>query len=167
MPRLNRKGVRGMKKLALSLCAFVLGTGLWAIDVSLHIHPSYELPLNNFLNKAGGFGVNAGLDITPVNIRIRDKLYITGQFSFAGYPVDGFGLQPFLDGGLGVGYSMRFSDRFAAFGEGVFGVWNFPGATAFSTNAPSGISFSGKLGVDFFVSPALSVTGFAGFKSVL
>ena len=160
MPRLNR-----IRKVIVSLCAFVLCTSLYAFDFSFHLQPSYEIPIGGFPNKEGGFGVNIGFDVTPVTIRLRDKLYITGQFTYTGFPVSGFGLQSFYDGGLGIGYSFRFSDRIAAFAEGDIGIWSFPGAKNFSERAVSGLIFAGKLGADFYVSPALSVTAFAGYKS--
>ena len=153
------------KKIILSLSVIFVCANLSAIDLSLHIQPSYTLPLNGFLNKAGGFGINAGLDLSPITIRSRDQIYITGQFNYSGFYVEGFGLQSLLDGGLGIGYSLRFMDRWDAFAEGIAGVWSFPSASSFSAKTVSGLSFSGKIGADFHFSPALSLTGFAGFKS--
>lgn len=163
MQRLNRMPF--IRKIIASLCSLVLCSSVFAFDFSFHLLPSYELPLGGFPNKEGGFGVNIGFDITPVTIRLRDKLYVTGQFTYTGFNVSGFGLQSFYDGGLGAGYSLRFSDRIAAFGEASVGFWSFPGAKDFSEKGVSGLTFAGKLGADFYVSPALSVTAFAGFKS--
>lgn len=165
MPRLNRRSYTTTKKLIVSLCFLLICPLLNAFDFSFHLAPSYEFPLGGFPNKEGGFGINAGIDLTPLTIRSRDKLYITGQFTFTGFPVSGFGLQTFQDGGLGLGYSFRFSDRLAFFGEGNIGVWQFSGTKDLSAYGASGLCFSGKLGADFYVSPALSVVGFAGFKS--
>ena len=165
MQRLSRRSAATTKKLLVSLCFLLVCPLLNAIDFSFHLAPSYEFPLGEFPNKEGGFGVNAGIDFTPLTIRSRDKLYVSGQFTFSGFPLDGFGLQTFQDGGLGIGYSFRFSDNLAFFGEGTFGVWQFSGANDLAEYSASGLCFAGKLGVDFYVSPALSITGFAGFKS--
>ena len=153
------------KKIIISLSAIFICVNLFAVDVSFHIRPAYEFPLNGFLNKAGGFGVNTGFNLSPLTIRSRDQLYITGQFSYTGFYVDGFGLQSLLDGGIGLGYNLRFMDRWDAFAEGVAGVWSFPSASNFSAKTVSGISFLGRLGADFYFSPSLSLTGFVGYKS--
>ena len=153
------------KKIILSLSAIFICANLSAVDLSLFVRPAYEFPINGFLNKAGGVGLNAGLNLSPFTIRSRDQLYISGQFSYAGFYVKGFGLQSLIDGGIGLGYNLRFMDRWDAFFEGTAGVWSFPSATNFSARTVSGLSFSGRLGSDFYLSPSLLVTGFAGFKS--
>ena len=153
------------KKIIVSLSAVFLCAGLSAIDLSLHLQPSYQFPLNGFLNKAGGFGVNAGLDLSPITVRSRDQIYVTGQFEYTGFYVEGFGLQSLIDGGFGIGYNFRFMDRWDAYAEGLAGVWSFPSATNFSAQAVSGLSFAGKVGVDFHFSPALSLTAFGGYKT--
>ncbi|MCR4899321.1 MAG: porin family protein [Treponema sp.] len=165
MPRLNRKFKSGMKKGILTLCVLFSCSALFAFDFSVRFMPSYELPVDNFLNNAGGFGINTGFDLSPVTIRSRDKLYLSGQFTYGGYPIKAFGIQSLMDGAFGVGYSFRFSDRLAAFGEGFAGIWNFIGNKELVEESVSGISFGGRAGVDFYVGPALSLTGFAGFKS--
>ena len=153
------------KKIIITLSAVFVCANLSAIDLSLHIQPSYEFPLNGFLNKAGGFGINVGLDLSPITVRSRDQIYVTGQFNYSGFYVEGFGLQSLIDGGFGLGYSLRFMDRWDVFAEGLAGIWSFPSASNFSAKSVSGLTFSGKLGADFHVSPSLSLTGFAGYKS--
>ena len=154
-----------IKKAFISLCFLMVCPLLSAFDLSVHIAPSYEFPIGGFPNKEGGFGINLGIDVTPITIRSRDKLYVSGLFTFTGFPVEGFGLQPFFDGGLGLGYSFRLNDRTAIFAEGGIGIWSFSGSKSFSASDVSGLTFSGKLGADVYVSPALSVTAFAGYKS--
>ncbi len=88
------------KKIIITLSAVFVCANLSAIDLSLHIQPSYEFPLNGFLNKAGGFGVNVGLDLSPITVRSRDQIYVTGQFNYSGFYVEGFGLQSLIDGGF-------------------------------------------------------------------
>ena len=153
------------KRIIFSLSVIFVCANLSALDLSIHLQPSYEFPTNGFLNKAGGFGVNAGLDLSPVTIRSRDQIYVTGQFTYTGFFVDGFGLQSLLDGEFGLGYNLRFMDRWDAFLEGKAGVWSFPSASSFSSKSVSGLSFSGRVGVNFHFSPALCVTGFAGYKN--
>ena len=153
------------KKLLVSISAVFVCANLSAIDLSLRLQPSYEFPLNGFLNKSGGFGINAGLDLSAITVRSRDQIYITGQFGYTGFYVEGFGLQTLLDGGFGIGYNFRFMDRWDAFAEGVAGVWSFPSATNFSAKPVSGLTFVAKTGADFHVSPSLSLTAFAGYKS--
>lgn len=153
------------KKIIISLSVIFLCARLAAFDFSLHVQPSYEIPLNGFLNKAGGFGVNLGLNLSPITIRSRDQIYVTGQFTYTGFYVEGFGLQTLLDGNFGAGYNVRFADRWDAFAEAGGGVWSFPSASNFSAKNVSGLSFYGKAGADYYLSPALSVTAFAGYKS--
>jgi len=159
--------MRRLSRKLIAICIFFACPALWSFDLSMRILPSYEIPINNFFNEAGGFGVNAGIDITPLTIRSRDKLYISGQFTFSGFPVKSFGLQPFYEGGFGLGYNLRFSDRFSAFAEVTAGIWNFNGSKDLVSNTASGISAAAKLGADFYLSPALSLSAFAGFKSYI
>ena len=133
------------KKIIFSLSVIFVCANLSAIDLSLRVQPSYELPLNGFLNKAGGFGVNAGLDLSPITIRSRDQIYVSGQFTYSGFYVEGFGLQSLLDGSFGFGYKLRFMDRWAAFAEGMAGIWTFPSASKFDAKTVSGLSFSGTV----------------------
>ena len=153
------------KKILLSLSVIFVCANLFAIDLSLHLQPSYVFPMNGFLNKSGGLGVNGGLELSPITVRSRDQIYLTGQFAYTGFYVDGFGLQSLIDGEFGIGYKLRFMDRWDAFLEGMAGIWTFPSASNFSAGNVSGLAFSVKAGADFYLSPSLSVTGFAGFKS--
>ena len=125
------------KKILLSLSVIFVCANLFAIDLSLHLQPSYVFPMNGFLNKSGGLGVNGGLGLSPITVRSRDQIYLTGQFAYTGFYVDGFGLQSLIDGEFGIGYKLRFMDRWDAFLEGLAGIWTFPSASNFSASTDS------------------------------
>lgn len=136
-----------------------------AVDLTLRLMPSYEFPVDNFLNKAGGASVNLGLEVAPITVRGRDKIYFAGLFNYGIYPVESFGIQSLMDGGLALGYNFRINDRFSVWPEGNFGFWSFQSSEEFKAKILSGLAFGGKLGADFHLTPALSISAFAGFKS--
>ena len=135
-----------------------------AVDLTLRLMPSYEFPVDNFLNEAGGAAVNLGLEIAPITVRGRDKIYAAGLFSYGIFPVESFGIQSLLDGDLALGYNFRINDRFSVWPEATAGFWSFISSDTFQAKSSSGISFGGKLGADFHLSPALSISAFGGYK---
>ena len=155
-----------IKKTAIILSIITLLTaGASALDLSLHLYPVYEAPLNNFMNKAGGFGGNVGIDIAPVSLRGRDKIFISGEFTYSVYPVEGLGIQSLFDGALGLGYNFRINDRFAVFPEVYAGLWSFNTSDAANIQSASGLVFGGRVGGEFYLGPAFSLSAFGGFKT--
>ena len=155
-----------VKKHILPLLIILLITPMLpAVDLTLRLMPSYEFPVDNFLNKAGGTGANIGLELSPLTIRGRDKLYLAGLFSYSIYPVEDFGIQSLLDGGVSLGYNFRINDRFSVWPEISGGLWVFRTSEEFNVRTLSGITYGGKLGADFHLTPALSISAFGGFKS--
>ena len=153
------------KHLAVFLTSIVLFSKLCAVDLGLHFYPSYDYSIKNFLNKAGGFSANAGFEVSPLTIRERDKLFISAEFSYTGMPVHGFPIQTIMDGELGAGYKFRISDNFAAFAQLYGGIWSYKPSEQFNIAAVSGLLFGGRLGAEYYIAPAFSVTAFGGFKS--
>ncbi len=162
MPKLNKRS----KILAISIFLLFSTPRLFSLDFTLHLYPSYMLPFNKLFNNTGAFNVNAGLDVSPVVIRERDKPYFSTQFEYSGFYVKGFGIQSILDFGLGLGYDCRINDRFGVFAEFNAGLWSYTGANSLTQKTASGLSFGGRLGGSFYVASPLSVTAFAGFKSL-
>lgn len=155
-----------LKKSVILLSAItLLNSGVFALDLSLHLYPVFEAPFNNFLNKAGAFGGSGGLDVAPVTLRGRDKIYVAGDFTYSVYPVDILGPQSLYDFSLGLGYSFRINDRFAVFPELYGGFWSFKPSESANAKAASGLVFGGKIGGEFYLGPALSISAFGGFKS--
>ena len=154
-----------MKKILSFLGVLLFSASLFAFDVSFHLDTAYELPIKSFYGKAGGISFNLGADVSPVTLRERDKLYVTGQFAFTDFFVDGFKNQFFIDGGFGIGYDFRISDRISIVPDFYSGVWTYLGGGAFNVKSSSGIVFAGKILADYHLAPALSVSAFAGFKS--
>ena len=154
-----------MKKIISVLSILFFSFSIFAFDFSFHFNPAYELPLNSFYGKAGGVSLNLGIDLSPVTIRERDKLFITGQFTFTDYLIEGFKNQIFLDGGFGIGYDFRLNDRISITPDFYSGVWVFLGGGAFNVSSASGIVLAGKLSADFHMGPAFTLGAFAGFKS--
>ena len=101
-----------MKKIVLITLTVLLSVRLFALDISIKPMFAYELATEKLFNDAGGFSAGLGLDLSPVTIRQRDKLYITGQFTSTNFPTKAFGVQSLIDGSLGLGYSFRINDRF-------------------------------------------------------
>lgn len=155
-----------LKKICCKIIWFLLFcSGLSAIDFSITLLPSWELPVDGFLNERGGFGATLQAELTPLTVRDRDRIYITGGASYTGFQVEGFGLQSFIDGGIGLGYELRFNDRFSVFAQGTFGLWNFYTAESFGSDSLSGLAFCGRGGFSWYVSPSLSLCAFGGYKS--
>ena len=154
-----------MKKSVLIILTVLFSVRLFAVDLSLKLLPGYELSTEKLFNNYGGFSVGIGTDISPVTLRGRDKLYITAQFASTNFPTNGLGLQPLIDGGFGVGYTIRILDRFAITPEFYSGIWNYTGSESMDTSSVSGIVFAGKVYADYYVSPAFSVSLFGGYKS--
>ncbi len=154
-----------MKKIVLIALTILFSVRLFALDLSIKPMLSYEFATEKLFNNAGGFSAGLGLDISPLTIRERDKLYITGQFTSTNFPTKAFGLQSLIDGSLGLGYSVRLTDRFGLTPELYAGLWNYLGSDALGVSSVSGISFGGKLYADYYMSPALTLSVFGGFKS--
>ena len=154
-----------MKKIVSVLSLLLFSASIFAFDMSFHLNPAYELPINSFYGKAGGLSVNLGVDVSPVTLRERDKLFLSGQFTFTDFFIDGFKNQIFLDGGFGLGYEFRINDRISITPEFYSGVWVFLGGGAFNVQSSSGIILTGKASVDFHLGPAFSLNAFGGFKS--
>ena len=154
-----------MKKIILFVLTVFLSASLFAFDFSLKLLPGYEFATEKLFNDAGGFSVGLGADISPLNIRERDKLYITTQFTSTNFPVKDFGVQSLIDGGLGIGYSVRLFDRFGVTPELYTGLWNYLGSDSLGASSVSGILFGGKLYADYYLSPAVTISLFGGFKS--
>ncbi len=161
------KKLTSIKKALLSgFVALAFSTGLSAVDLYFHLYPTYDIPVDNFMNEAGGFGVNAGFDIAPITIRERDKIFVSTSFNYTAFPVDILGIQSMFDGSLGFGYTFRITDRIGVTPEAFAGLWSFKGTVKDpDKSATSGISFGGRAGAEFYVTPSFSVGAFAGFKS--
>lgn len=154
-----------MKKRLLFVLTVLLSARLFAFDFSLKLLPAYEFSTEKLFNNAGGFSVGLGADISPITIRGRDKLFITAQFASTNFPVKDFGIQPLIDGGIGLGYTVRILDRFSVTPEVYAGLWSYAGSEALGASPVSGLVFTGKVYADYYLSPALSVSAFGGFKS--
>ena len=154
-----------MKKIVLIVLTVLLSARLFAFDFSIKVLPGYEFATEQLFNDAGGFSVGLGIDVSPVTLRERDKLYVTGQFASTNFPSEGFGVQPLLDGGFGLGYNFRFMDRFGVTPEFYTGIWSYLGSSGFGTSAISGIVFCGKVYADYYLSPSVTLSLFGGFKS--
>ncbi len=154
-----------MKKNILIILTVLLSARLFAFDFSIKLLPGYEYAAEKLFNDAGGFSVGLALDFSPVTIRERDKLYITGQFASTNFPTNDFGLQPLIDGGFGLGYTFRIIDRLGVSPEFYTGLWNYLGSASFDTDAVSGIVFCGKLYLDYYFTPSATLSLFGGYKS--
>ena len=154
-----------MKKIIIFVLTILLAARLFAIDFSLKLLPGYEFSTEKLFNNAGGFSAGLGADIAPVTLRERDKLYITAQFTSTNFPVKNFGIQSLFDGGIGLGYSVRIADRFGVTPELYTGLWSYTGSEALGADSVSGILFAGKIYADYYLSPAVTVSLFGGFKS--
>ena len=154
-----------MKKIVLFVLTVLLSARLFAFDFSLKLLPAYEFSTEKLFNNAGGFSVGLGADISPITIRGRDKLFITAQFASTNFPVKDFGIQPLIDGGIGLGYTVRILDRFSITPEFYAGLWSYSGSESLGASPVSGLVFTGKLYADYYLSPALSISAFGGFKS--
>ena len=154
-----------MKKIVLITLTVLLSVRLFALDISIKPMFAYELATEKLFNDAGGFSAGLGLDLSPVTIRQRDKLYITGQFTSTNFPTKAFGVQSLIDGSLGLGYSFRINDRFGVTPELFAGLWNYLGSDSLGVSSVSGISFGGKIYADYYMSPSLTLSLFGGYKS--
>ena len=154
-----------MKKVVLFILTVLISARLFAFDFSIKLIPGYELSTEKLFNNLGGFSVGAGIDISPVTLRERDKLYITGQFYSTNFPTNGLGLQSLIDGGFGLGYTFRISDRFGVTPEFYTGIWNYLTSRSMQSDPVSGIIIAGKVYADYYMSPAVTISLFGGFKS--
>ena len=154
-----------MKKIVLFVLTVLISARLFAFDFSLKLMPGYELSTEKLFNNLGGFSVGLGADISPVTLRERDKLYITAQFTSTNFPTNGLGVQSLIDGGVGLGYSFRFMDRFGVTPEFYTGIWNYMGSESMDTDSVSGVIIAGRVYADYYMSPALTISLFGGFKS--
>ena len=154
-----------MKKIVLIALTVLFSVRLFAFDFSVKLLPGYEIATEKLFNDAGGFSIGLGVDISPVSLRGRDKLYITGQFTSTNFPTDAFGLQSLVDGEFGLGYSLRIMDRFGVTPELYAGLWNYLGSDSLGSSSVSGIVFGGRLYADYYMSPALTLSVFGGYKS--
>ena len=153
-----------IKNLITLLSCFLLCSKLCAVDLSLHLYPSYDYQLKSFLNDFGGFSANLGFELAPLTIRQRDKLFISGEFTYTGIPVKGFPIQNILDAEVGAGYRYRINDRFAAFGQAYGGVWFYTPSPELKASSVSGILFGGRAGAEYYLSPSFTAAAFAGYK---
>lgn len=154
----------GIKNLITLLFCFIICSKLFAVDLSLHIYPAYDYHIKSFLNDFGGFSANLGIDIAPITIRERDKIFFSGEFSYSGIPVKNFPIQSILDGEIGAGYNFRINDRFALFGQVSGGLWLFTPTEELKASSASGLLYGGRAGAEFYITPSFSVSAFAGYK---
>ena len=154
-----------MKKIVLFVLTVLLSARLFALDFSLKLLPAYEFSTEKLFNNAGGFSVGLGADIAPVTFRERDKLFITAQFTSTNFSVKDFGMQSLVDGAFGVGYTVRIMDRFGVTPELYTGLWSYTGSEALGASSVSGILFGGKVYADYYLTPAVTLSAFGGFKS--
>ena len=159
MKRLNR-----IKNLIIFLLCFSLCSKLFAVELSLHLYPSYDYQIKSFLNNFGGFSANLGLEIAPLTIRERDKIFFSGEFTYTGIPVSGFPIQSILDGEFGAGYRFRINDRLASFGQIYGGLWFYTPSEELKSSAVSGLLFGGRAGVEYYITPSFTAAAFAGYK---
>ena len=80
-----------MKKIVLIALTVLFSVKLFALDFSIKLLPGYEFATEKLFNDAGGFSVGLGVDVAPITLRERDKLYITGQFASTNFPTKDFG----------------------------------------------------------------------------
>lgn len=154
-----------IKNLLITLLSFFLFcSDLWAVDLNLHLFPSYDYQINNFLNESGAFAANLGLELAPITIRERDKIFFSGEFTYTGIPVKGFPVQNVLDGEASFGYRFRINDRFAAFGQAFGGVWFYTPSEDLKAHSVSGLLFGGRAGAEYYISPSFTAAAFAGYK---
>ena len=152
------------RNLIALLFGLILCSKLSALDLSLHLYPSYDYQIKSFLNDFGGFSVNLGFELAPVTIRERDKVFFSGEFTYTGVPVKGFPVQNILDGEVGAGYRFRINDRFAAFGQAFGGVWFYTPSESLKASSVSGILFGGRAGAEYYLNPSFTAAAFAGYK---
>ena len=159
------KKILTKKSLIAFLSGLLLCTGLYSVDLGLHLYPAYDLTIKNFLNEKNAFSIDAGIDIAPVTIRERDKLFFSLDFTYTGIPLSNFPLQNAFDGTLGIGYKCRINDRFSAFAELRGGLWVYTPSKSFDVSSLSGLLFGARAGAEYNISPYFSAAAFVGFKS--
>ena len=155
------KKILTKKSLIAFLSGLLLCTGLYSVDLGLHLYPAYDLTIKNFLNEKNAFSIDAGIDIAPVTIRERDKLFFSLDFTYTGIPLSNFPLQNAFDGTLGIGYKCRINDRFSAFAELRGGLWVYTQSKSFDVSSLSGLLFGARAGAEYNISPYFSAAAFA------
>ncbi len=152
-----------MKKIfcAALFSAFIMGTA-GAADFSVRLMPSYDFALNsNFEHVIGG---TFSLDLSPVTVRGRDEIYFSIQASplfMLASNVDPVVAYDFTGA---IGYNFRFADRLSVSAEGFGGLWLLPENTEKTLMGASGPSFGGRLAFNYYVSPALRLGLFGGYR---
>lgn len=151
------------KKTIVSIAALFLSASVFALDFGVQIQPSYNIASEKSFK--GGFEINGGLDIAPITLRGRDTITFKGQGSYTSFKVPGIDNQTLFDGSFGVGYSYRINDRIGVTPELYAGIWSYTGDEENKIDVVSGILFGGKLSFDYYATPALKLSAFAGYKS--
>ena len=85
-----------MKKIVLIALTVLFSVKLFALDFSIKLLPGYEFATEKLFNDAGGFSVGLGVDVAPITLRERDKLYITGQFASTNFPTKDLDLSKYI-----------------------------------------------------------------------
>lgn len=152
-----------MKKFFSTVATIsLLTSALFAVDVGVRIMPSYNMTVEDTFSNV--FEGTISLDISPLTIRERDKIYVSPQGSGSILMAKGIDNLTLLDGNLALGYEYRINDRFAISLEGFGGVWSFAGDEKQKLPAASGISFGARLFGSYYISPDMSASIFGGFK---
>lgn len=152
-----------MKKLiSLIASTVIFFSTTFAVDVGLKLRPAYGFDLNGVFSNV--FQGTVALDIIPITVRERDKVYFSLQGNGSILSANGIQNLYLFDGDVGVGYEYRINDRFSASLEGYGGLWTFPGDEKQKLTSATGVSYGGRLIGSYYLTPAIKIGLFAGIK---
>lgn len=153
-----------MKKVILStVAAFLFSSMLFAFDLGVHVQPKLAIPLGGSFKI--GYGAAAGVDIDWFNIRERDSLFTTLEGSYLSFTVPGIKNQSVIDGSFNIGYEFRIVDRISVSAEAGAGIYFYTGDSDLNIPSFGNFLFGGKISGNYYVSPSLKVSAFAGYNN--
>lgn len=152
-----------MKKFLCSLAALAIASAAFS-DVEIRVTGDYNIPADTLFDPVMGF--SAALEVSPITLRKRDKVYVTLGGAYTSISADGIEPVGITSGEGGIGYNLRLNDRFSVSAEGFAGIWSIDenDKQNFESEAASGIVYGGRGFVNFHILPELTASVFGGYK---
>ncbi|MBR1537781.1 MAG: hypothetical protein IJ630_12700 [Treponema sp.] len=151
------------KKLILSVLIPLFVFPVFPMELIFKALPTYNISLEeNFDNS---FGATAGFDLNLFTVRSRDNIFLSLEGTASQIKASGIDSLWLFDGSFGLGYELRFLDRFSVSAEGNIGLWSVSEDEEQNFPAASGLSYGGRGYFNFYVLPEFSLSAFGGLKS--
>lgn len=133
-----------------------------AFEFETRVLPLYSYFFNDICDVS--LGCSLSLDFSPVTLRANDKIIISGQGTYLNMFEKGINSEQYIDFDVGVGYSLRVTDRLYFCPELLGGIWSINANKINGLPGETGIFYGARLNTDIHLLPELNLSLFGGYK---